>query len=137
MGLPYTFRDFVHYPYAGKRSCMQVDVVLVKELRIQHFDVKAKGSELRHTFSNNAKSTPTRSHILMYCWLPKSGWLFLLKILHSTPWLPQDCGHTIMQKCIQFDFKCHCRLSLSPTFLKVQSLMCLLIFIQSRNSNSM
>jgi hypothetical protein len=61
---------------------MQAIIVLEKEPRGLHIDLKAAGKELRHTSSNNATHTPTRPHLLVVL-LPMSLWgLFSFKLPH-------------------------------------------------------
>jgi hypothetical protein len=39
--LVYSFRGSVHYHHGGKHDNMQADIVLEKELRVLHLDLKA------------------------------------------------------------------------------------------------
>ena len=41
MGLASRFRGSVHYHHGGKHDSMQTDIVLEKELRVLHLDLKA------------------------------------------------------------------------------------------------
>jgi hypothetical protein len=45
----YRFRSLVHYCYGGKHGGMQADMVLEKELRVIHLDLKVIGKELYAT----------------------------------------------------------------------------------------
>jgi hypothetical protein len=41
VGLAYSFRVIVHYHHGGKYCSAQADMVLEKELRVLHLDLKA------------------------------------------------------------------------------------------------
>ena len=41
MGLAYSFRGLVHYHHGGKHGSIEADMVLEKELRVLHLDLKA------------------------------------------------------------------------------------------------
>jgi hypothetical protein len=41
LGLVYSFRGSVHYPYGGKHGSVQAHMGLEKELRVLHLDLKA------------------------------------------------------------------------------------------------
>ena len=41
LGLAYSFRGLVHYHHGRKHGSMQADMVLEKELRVLHLDLKA------------------------------------------------------------------------------------------------
>ena len=43
MGLADSFRGLVHYHHGGKHDSIQADMVLEKELRILHLDLKKQG----------------------------------------------------------------------------------------------
>jgi hypothetical protein len=45
LGLPYSFRCLVHCHCGRKHDSIQVDIVLEKELRVQHVDQQAAGRE--------------------------------------------------------------------------------------------
>ena len=45
-GLVYSFKGLVHYHQYTEHGVMQADMVLGKELRVLHLDLKATGSEL-------------------------------------------------------------------------------------------
>ena len=45
LGLAYSFRDLVHYCHSG----MHVDLVLEKDLRVLHFDLKGAEVMVSHT----------------------------------------------------------------------------------------
>jgi hypothetical protein len=41
LGLAYSFRGLVHYYHGWKYDCMQANMLLEMELRVQHLDSKA------------------------------------------------------------------------------------------------
>jgi hypothetical protein len=45
LGLAYSFRGSVSYHYGGKHGSGQADMVLQKELRVPHLDLRASGRE--------------------------------------------------------------------------------------------
>jgi hypothetical protein len=74
LGLAYSLRGSVHYHHSGKNSSVQADILLEKELRVLHLDLKAaEGDCVPHWHSLNigdSKLTPrdtlppTRPHLL-------------------------------------------------------------------------
>ena len=41
MGLAYSFRGLAHYHFGGTHGTVQADMVLEKELKVLHLDLKA------------------------------------------------------------------------------------------------